>query len=783
MIFKVKKNFIMPILFLITIIQASKIPKFEKDKSFNFQNVNLRSLLEETKVEEICLRADSDVKDFFDTGNNQLSEMDYEDDSEYIQDLLNIIDGKGDKSKGDSIKSYIKRLLPMAIFIVFGVVAIILWPICICCLCCCKCCCCFCCCGKVNKLWKTIFFFLSGGAFVLTFVMATYGLAATNNVFQGIDSTSCTIFKVVTETVNGQSKTTLPKWGGINGIKQKLSDLSSLLETERTTSVQNFNSAKGQMQTSKGEFDYLLAHTSMSITNRAVIDPITNSEIQFTPEYIKYYSPVETPGTMLFQINTEYTGLTSAIIETINDASSHIDNSFTSSSLSTQLNEASEKIDKMKDAFDKLETDVADQWMKIQNNYINNAKTYAKIVFSIIMVLSLGMTGIYVIMFIDVCSTLQTLLKLITTILWNLLYLFSILSYIISGLIGVIAIIGKDGSSLAYYLVSDENLNSEDPRVFGASDSIDYLKICVNGNGDLTDILGIGDEMNDLNDLLALKDTLNTHKTTLNTHRESVVINNFKSKNCGEKFLNTGCNYIRTDVNPNVRYDFNKWLDHLNKCTSKIEGNYQTGSFNYDELWGTTSSSRDGYTYQPVSSDQAQQNSKKLLNIYDGWTKTIVESRYNTPGTLEIDSSSTTVRAEAGQVIDEMGKVKSGVASDYSTVDTKNQEINGKFTEVADNMIITLEKSINIIDSVNNIIVDFLGEGNHNIFSIIHCSFIGDDFKFLMKQLHSNIGNTVYSFASAMISMTAFLSLALYSSIFYMVLVKKVHDINQEKNE
>ena len=169
MIYKVKKNFIMSILFLITIIQASKIPKFEKDKSFNFQNLKLRILLEQTKVEEICLRADSDVKDFFDTGNNQLSEMDYEDDSEYIKDLLNIIDGKGDKSKGDSIKSYIKRLLPMAIFIVFGVVAIILWPICICCLCCCKCCCCFCCCGKVNKLWKTIFFFFKWWCFCTYF--------------------------------------------------------------------------------------------------------------------------------------------------------------------------------------------------------------------------------------------------------------------------------------------------------------------------------------------------------------------------------------------------------------------------------------------------------------------------------------------------------------------------------------------------------------------------------------------------------------------------------------
>lgn len=57
---------------------------------------------------------------------------------------------------------------------------------------------------------ENYFLFVSGGAFVLTFIMATYGLTATNNVFKSLDSTSCSLFKVVTETVNGESKTSLP---------------------------------------------------------------------------------------------------------------------------------------------------------------------------------------------------------------------------------------------------------------------------------------------------------------------------------------------------------------------------------------------------------------------------------------------------------------------------------------------------------------------------------------------------------------------------------------------
>ena len=58
---------------------------------------------------------------------------------------------------------------------------------------------------------KTIFFFLSGGAFFIIFIMATYGLSANNNIFKSINSTFCNIFKFITETVKGQNKTITSK--------------------------------------------------------------------------------------------------------------------------------------------------------------------------------------------------------------------------------------------------------------------------------------------------------------------------------------------------------------------------------------------------------------------------------------------------------------------------------------------------------------------------------------------------------------------------------------------
>ena len=48
-----------------------------------------------------------------------------------------------------------------------------------------------------------------------------------------------------------------------------------------------------------------------------------------------------------------------------------------------------------------------------------------------------------------------------------------------------------------------------------------------------------------------------------------------------------------------------------------------------------------------------------------------------------------------------------------------------------------------------------------------------------MKQLHDSLGNNVYNFATVMITMTCFLTLALYASVLFSVATKK----SQESSE
>ena len=391
------------------------------------------------------------------------------------------------------------------------------------------------------------------------------------------------------------------------------------------------------------------------------------------------------------------------------------------------------------------------------------------------MALCAGMTGIYVIQLINVCSALQCLLKIVTLVVWNLLFLFSIVSFIVSGFIGLIGFVGKDGTALASYLISEENLESKEPRILVSSDSNKYLKVCIHGDGNLKEQLQIGDSMDQLDDLYSLQNEINTHKTTLSTHSTSLVIQQFNDKNYEKNFLD--CNYFNNN-NPSVQYNFNEWLDELNLYTQISTNSYQN---HYNERWDKVTSYQ-GYTYLTYSTniETAAANSKKLLSIYDDWNKeTQVKDRYPS-GSISIDAPYSSVAIGASTLYDALKTLLKGNVNTkyYQEINSRNTILNNQFEETTTAMKTALDSASKIITRLTTLLSEYIGEEG-TIYSLINCAFIGKDFNFLMKQLHDSLGNNVYNFATVMITMTCFLTLALYASVLFSVATKK----SQESSE
>ncbi len=756
---------IFSILLLYSFTKNSNNSFNEIENSMNLSRNKVRNLLDDSKVDKVCERASKEVQDFFNE-DSELEEAEYDQSGETTQDLLNIIDGKGDKPKNDSIKSYIFRILPMAFFLVFGILSIAIWPTCVCCMCCCKCCCCMCCFKNCMKMFQVVIFFVSGGAFLLTCVFSIYGLAATNSAFEGIDSTLCTIFRVITEAVNGQKKTTLPKWAGISGVQTILKDLNTQIKGVDGDVYDAFSTSNAALNTAKGNWNNVMNRANSRLPIRSPITVDTPSYVGNTPypdvmiEFANYATK-DTPGTFLYQAQTEFTSVTNAVFESLDSAEDSIESSLSDTrELSEQIESASESITNLQTSFNDLTEKIADPLLKHEELISVQGKTYAKTVFGIIMGLCAGMTGIYVIQLINVCSTLQCLLKIVTLVVWNLLFLFSIVSFIVSGFIGLIGFVGKDGTALASYLISEENLNSEEPRVLGSGESKKYLKVCILGDGNLKNELKLGEKMDKFDTLYQLDNDIKGHKTTVSAHQNSVILQTFIDKGCSPaKFIS--CDFISKN-NPTKKYDIKGWLTELNKYTTKSTGSYRSDSLEYNKEWTETCISTDSTC---VNIYQALTDNNKVTDV-DGSTS---------------GHHYTTAEDAAADIVQAYKDLKSGLSEqfDYYNVlkEGKNvgeeiEALNTAYRGVITATLNTLEEVSGIITRFTSVLSDYVGEGG-SIYSLINCKFIDKDFKFLMKQLNRSIGKNVYNFASVMITMTCFLTLALYASVLYSVASKK----------
>ncbi len=785
MILKVKKILIITILFLIRNIQSSNIPKLEKDNNFNFQKTKLLRLLEEINVEGVCSRASEDVTNFFEYANPANTEdiKNVKEDTKYVETIITVIGPHIDTNNNKLLlfhPSYFKRTYPMMIIIMMGIIAIFMWPVSLCCLCNCNCCCCFCCCDKVSKKWKIFFFFFSGTAFLISIFVGVYSLVTLNKSFREFDNASCTFFKVLTQQMEGVSKSNFPKWGGINRISNMLSHLSNLIGNTRNTLFEDFKNAKRNMEIAQEDFvnsltNNIYGSAAHGINVNGPDSYTSNSKV--IPEYALYYGPKSKSGTLLYKINEEYTTLTSRIMDSINEASNYIDNVFNDNNFETELNSASISVFSLENSFESLDRYIAYRWNLFVPIY-KRAKTIMKNWLYITMILSFGITILYFLNYKDECRKCNNLSKVCTTILWNVLYLFSCFFYFMIGIIGLIAIVGYDYSNIVYYLISEENLNSEAPKIVAYAK---YLNICVNGDGDLREKLNIGETIDDLSNLYSLYETLNEHITTLSNYKQIKIIDEeFTSKNYDKKFLD--CKYYVGDSDPEYEFDFRYWFQILNQYTSRIGGNYQTGPYYYDEYWDKTTSNY-GYTYYNIVSNfQAEEYSRYLLNIYDRWDAGYVGGRYQALGGASGGPYST-VKDAAKDIINKFRIVEYEMKFNFfNPTKGQNNVINEKFKDVSDKMVITLKKALSIINSINRVVGNYLEDDYYSLRLIYNCEYLKLHYKFLLYQIHKSLGGgPLKTFIYCTLAMTIFLSIGLYSSIFYMVIFKKVHEFKEEK--
>ena len=560
----------------------------EMSETYN-EMMSLRRLEGNSKSDKVCSKGSDDLIEYYKTGD--LSLIDLEDgaikcedkDASYMKALRGLarkLLGDDDESsdntlryldEGESIKDnlmqYLDRILPMGVFLAIGLLSIFGWIGC--CICnCCDCCCCCCCKKRTCKIPCFIFTYVY---YALVVAISVYGLAESNKIFEGLANTECSFLKFLDQVVNGEIKQSLPRWAGIEGINDILDGISAELNSmggPESTFQTDFDDCIDDKEQAKNDFegkiktigDELLDTTTPSPSGYKTIyhtgpydgtlkilddnDKTVNGYyvLDVVKNFGKFANGEFTPGSTLYLWNREYGSVASVAESSVETAQESFDDLLSTSeltSLTTSLNDAKGILNDLKKPFDDVNSKIGGTLSNYSDKIDKYGKLVVKIVFSALMVMNIALAvlmaliGLFSMKACVDCCCCRCICKSCVHILWNVLALMMILSFIIGSLLALVGRIGGDLMSLASFIFSEDNFNGQNPLFLDKmnTDAQGYLRRCIIGDGNLAEQLNIGNQIDSLNDLTSVESDISNSLNQFNTIRSNChTYNDIKEK-------------------------------------------------------------------------------------------------------------------------------------------------------------------------------------------------------------------------------------------------------------
>ena len=754
--------------------------------------------------EKVCSKGSDDLIDYYKTGDPSKIGLDDDDikcedkDSDYMKALMDLVRNNiGDNNQNtepsenlrmieeessddkDNIIKYGMRILPMVIFLVIGILSIFGWIAC--CICnCCDCCCCCCLKKKTCKIPCFIFTFLFYG---LVVAVCLYGLTQSNKIFKGLINVECSLLKLLEQVVDGEIKQTLPRWIGISGIQELLGNLNTQINNLKDNTVENLRSQKAIIQGNKTAFT----------TEMNTFENTCNDNSAFRAKYENQFSGLfnttyndktyildiinsvgkkdptsgEYPeNTFLYGLNFEYSGISETTDGYVNSSEASFNDILNSSitEVTDALNKAQNTLDDLRKPFDDINNEIGDKVTDYSDKIDKYGKLVVKLVFSILMVMNIFL-GVFIAL-IGLCSMkacadccfCRCLFKSALHILWNILALMMILSFIVGSMLALVGRVGADAMSLISFVISAENFaNGNDSLLLGElGDAKKYLEICLHGNGSLESEFDLGNSLDYIEDIDRVFDGLNNVTQLFNDIKKNLPsFRLLKEQINHRKAFDTEIFGIIEVGNPDSIISVAEALLRLNnnipndKAESwKVDGD-KTKACN--EIHETTSN----LIFHPL----------KCRPIDRNWIH---------------DSSSSPLKDYAiiiSSIVNMVNKL--GPDSDSNSFEYKVELLEQKYHSY-------LDSYIDMLAFLNNTIGSLIGEikgkvGNGQLFSFLNGKFIGINIKIILKYLKYSLGEDLYTVGICLIIVGCSLILSISSTIILNIIINIIRDIERKE--
>ena len=804
--------------------------KLYQEKNILFNDIIYKRSLEEkgdsgTKEnknsDQVCEQGSQELRTYYKTGDLREIDLSEDDeikcedkDSDYMQALIYFTrkfvdkdnkdkkDNKVNKDETDktekedkneseddlnNILKLLMNFLPIIIFLVIGILSIIDWFICCCCNCC-DCCCC-CCCKKPGcKVPCFIFTYIFYGIVIGACV---YGLSRSNKIFVGLADTECSFLKLLEQVLEGEVKTTKPKWIGITGINNLLANLTTQINNLQKDTINDLGTQKANINDSKQTFlenvkkfddecynkgNYLSKYTtkfdSISIDkynkNTYVLDII--KMVGHKENGDKEYPE----KSFLYLLNKEYSEVAGRTDEYVEKSDTSFNDILKTNfgTVTKSLKDAQTNLDKLKKPFDEMNEQIGDAITKYSGDIDKYGKLGVKILFTALILIHVALA--ILLLFICLCSMkyctncccCRCLCKTFTHLFWNILALMIILTLLVGSIIAFVGKLGDYGMSLVSYVLSKENFDNKDDNLLidNIGDAKKYLEICLHGNGSLENEFDLGDSLDRMEDIDYVLDgldnatqTFNNIKSQLPTFKYFQELIDNRTKYLTDDFFVSNIN--DKEIFPSQNSDdiiiFNLALKALNQEITLQEKKGESWSINGDK----------GKKCETVEEN---------IIFHPSVCKPINRKWIEDSGNQDIKDYATII-SNMSNIVDELNSEE-----EYS-FNFKLKSLNETYHNYLNSYIDMLRFLNTKIGALIGQIKENVADGN--LFSFLNGKFIGTNIKIILKYLKYSLGEDVYKVGMCMAIVGVSLIFSVSSTILLIVIINVALKHNQDKEK
>jgi len=707
---------------------------------------------------KICARSSENLVKYFETGDTKYVELyeykNEEEPSNFTLEFINIL--SGDVNEEEAKNTLLSHYAVVSFFFIASFLSIPGWIVC----CSCTCCKCYCCCCLKRPQYRKPFFIVSSILNFIIIVTCIAGLSKTNDIFKGLTNAECSILRFINEVLVGETKSTLPKWGGIDGIinmfeetinqieEMGKDDTRTVTETksnEYNTIKNNFeNSLKSACQAISSEGKYIYEDYKLDLANKFGVYETDH----FT--YDSYADKWSKEAMLSNKVQDSYNTLGEVI----------------ATNVATSMGKAIDFIQIMNDGIEAFKDLIGEIVLEYSEKLDKYGKLVFRLVFGILLFIAvlLECTLIIFIFFSSSKHTncfLSCVSKVLIHIIWNIFALLMIVFFFFGSIMTLVGILGEDIFQVISFLISKRNLQSDSPVILNSGSN--FINICINGDGIIADELGIESDLGKI-------DLLKTLTIEIDSFIRKITENQGIDLVYNELLLE----YIKKKAEYNfelIKKDSNGNEEKISLLNSLKSLNEKLNSCSINERWSFSCEN----DFPNLEKDECQSTTSDSNKCIDPMScNNELNNRY---------SSSCSDADNFGKIVDK-------ITGSINYIDNTN---NGNSILKQANDVKTaygtyLTQSKDALDGytlkftpLTAIYDNFVGNGS--IMGSINCAFLGKNVKVMLKYLDDSVGKQFKMFGIIVLFNGVVMAFSIIFTILLVIIVNSTLELRKKEKE